>query len=262
MYEAKDLKRVEDIIEKANGAQTAKAIQLSNTQANRITDSSKALRRALAAEDINAHSIAAIFFNRVNQLGGIVPTNRNRPRNAPTLVIETPTALASNTIYFPTGSAIALWKLEMLGQFSDGMWENARPSNHWVFWAGLNVAVGPSEVTSTARCSKKNYNLVSLKEHIGERMLIIGRIGKAIGAEAVNLGDGVDSILELFPTEQFNFREFKLKTIMMNDHLNRDSYWQGLNQNTVDKYINTTYIERDLNEDIRLIRNTMFKAKC
>ena len=46
---------------------------------------------------------------------------------------------STGIIYLPTASAAALFEHELVGQFSDGMWENARPYDHWKFWCNLKV---------------------------------------------------------------------------------------------------------------------------
>jgi hypothetical protein len=66
-YDAKDEKRILDIITKSYGNKN-KAQQLAQNMANKITDASKALRRANAAEDHNYHDLAEIFYKRYNEL--------------------------------------------------------------------------------------------------------------------------------------------------------------------------------------------------
>lgn len=71
-YDAKDIQRVKDIIFKGGYSNaTEKALRLSNTQANRITDLSKAIRRGNAAAHLNAPRIALIFYKRASVIGDI-----------------------------------------------------------------------------------------------------------------------------------------------------------------------------------------------
>lgn len=65
--EAKDHKRISDMVNKARD--DAHLLQLAGNMANAITDGPKAMRRARAAEAINYHDVAAIFFRRAQQLG-------------------------------------------------------------------------------------------------------------------------------------------------------------------------------------------------
>ena len=55
-------------------------------------------------------------------------------------------AMKYGNIYLPTDTAIALWEAELLGQFSDGAWENSKPNNHWKIWTELKVKKGNPKV--------------------------------------------------------------------------------------------------------------------
>ena len=98
-------------------------------------------------------------------------------------------------IHLPTLSACALWHGELQGQFSDGMWENAAPHDHWKFWCGLTAVVvngDPRVVTTHSyECKKAGYNIASLYPIVGERMLAYGRMGRAM--ELSGLGNRDDA---------------------------------------------------------------------
>lgn len=80
----KNYKRVNDIVTKSNG-DINKAITLSNTQANRITDEWKAINRAMAAKEMSeafkrnglsnqvdlCENIFEVFFQRAYDLGSV-----------------------------------------------------------------------------------------------------------------------------------------------------------------------------------------------
>jgi hypothetical protein len=69
-YDTKDAMRIAAIIVKSKGS-LAKALQLTGNMANAITHSDKALRRARAAEDVNEHKLAALFFVRYGELRAV-----------------------------------------------------------------------------------------------------------------------------------------------------------------------------------------------
>lgn len=98
-------------------------------------------------------------------------------------------ANSTGTITLPTMSACAIWEHELTGQFSDGMWENAAPHDHWQFWCHLDVKFSPGELgveTSCAwKCKKTGYNIAALYEYVGDRMVAIGRMAKA--AESIGM---------------------------------------------------------------------------
>jgi len=47
-----------------------------------------------------------------------------------------------HTWVFPSKGLKALFDQEIVGQLSDGAWENSSPFNHWHFWCNLNTEVG------------------------------------------------------------------------------------------------------------------------
>ena len=66
----KNFSRVRDIIDKSAGDEQ-KAIKLAKTQANRITDESKAINRALSARELGQEHIFEVFFHRAYELGTV-----------------------------------------------------------------------------------------------------------------------------------------------------------------------------------------------
>lgn len=89
------------------------------------------------------------------------------------------------SIFLPSISALAVWREEVLGQLSDGMWENTSPTNHWEFWHKLVTKLGePSVVMDEGKHvpyrQKTSYNIAGLYEYVGDRMLAYGRMGRAI----------------------------------------------------------------------------------
>lgn len=66
----KNYKRVKDIVDKSAGDED-KAIALSQTQANRISDEFKALNRAMAAKSMKEDHIFEVFFQRAYELGSV-----------------------------------------------------------------------------------------------------------------------------------------------------------------------------------------------
>ena len=66
----KNYKRVQDIVDKSAGDKD-KAIDLSQTQANRISDEFKAINRDMAAKALNQEHIFEVFFQRAYELGSV-----------------------------------------------------------------------------------------------------------------------------------------------------------------------------------------------
>ena len=79
-------------------------------------------------------------------------------------------------IHFKTKEAEALWDYEILGQLSDGLWENSRPYGHWKFWAECKPVVdGKVGWESDKFPQKINYDLRKLLtiRIVTERMVAI-----------------------------------------------------------------------------------------
>ncbi len=78
----------------------------------------------------------------------------------------------------------AAW-LELDGQISDGMWENAKPQDHWRIWCDAQVLVGPN-VGRNFYAQKDSYRFddKGLLDVVGLRMLGIVRIARALGMKA------------------------------------------------------------------------------
>jgi hypothetical protein len=72
----KNYKRIKDIVDKSEGDEN-KAIKLSETQANRITDEWKAINRAMAAKEMGYDYIFEVFFQRAYELGSVSKQEKN-----------------------------------------------------------------------------------------------------------------------------------------------------------------------------------------
>ena len=66
----KNYKRVKDIVDKSAGDED-KAVALSKTQANRISDEFKAINRAMVAKSMKEDHIFDVFFQRAYELGSV-----------------------------------------------------------------------------------------------------------------------------------------------------------------------------------------------
>lgn len=110
--------------------------------------------------------------------------------------------IKTGTMTLTSQTAVALWHNELIGQISDGMWENTRPYDHWEFWCDLDVSVGSVNdirVANGSRCRKNNYGFMRLYPIVGERMLSVGRMAKATDDEkAWKAGEYMPTTFEEF----------------------------------------------------------------
>lgn len=253
--DAKDRKRVEDIIGKALG-DTNKMVALATTMANRIGTYSKAEGRAMVAAELLGpeHPVTEVFHKKANELAG-------RPDSRTLTMVETTQhneETLSNTIYFPTASAVALWEWEFTGQLSDGAWENTQPHDHWQVWCNMNVKIGNSRCKPNRMPQKTGYNFGGLKSLLGDRMMAYARFGKAVGDDVLEMGSEVRCMIEEFPANgPFNLEEWKEEQCRAKDWRKAEYYWKGLEQKHIDAFYNTTYTDSELSADIREIKKAM-----
>jgi len=102
----------------------------------------------------------------------------------------------TNNIIHLNKVAAALWKHELLGQLSDGMWENDRNSD-WRLWFSTRVeltAPGSERVEVGSRNPlphrKTSFRFSALKEYILDRLLVLTAVG--IACEEFNLDPTLD----------------------------------------------------------------------
>jgi len=89
---------------------------------------------------------------------------------------------SSNSIAFRNIQQAALFELEIKGQLSDGMWENAKPHDHWEPWSDADcvVATDRTNIGRNFYAYKENYGLNSLDllDCIGGRMIAIAKLAQ------------------------------------------------------------------------------------
>lgn len=162
----------------------------------------------------------------------------------------------TGTMTLTSPTAVAVWKHELVGQISDGMWENSGPRDHWKFWCRLEVAVGeenkvavePTGYYSTARCRKNAYNFAGLYTYVGDRMLNYGRMVRAgvdpLNEEIMNVAGHMPPTLALYESER-----------------NRASYLgeelKKISPELAKAFYEAKYTMKDLRADIKLIKATM-----
>jgi hypothetical protein len=153
----------------------------------------------------------------------------------------------------PSKIAVALWKVELKGQLSDGIFENSEPYDHWEFWHGVRVVFGESPKCEkiSGLCLKNTYDFTELIDIIPERLISICRMVKAgatTGCE-ISTGDYMPPTLKEFHKRKntyedcdFNYCDRRLKLIP--DQL-------------AIAYYNVRCSKSDLKKELKLIEKTM-----
>lgn len=85
-------------------------------------------------------------------------------------------------IWFKTPEAAAVFKDEIRGQLSDGLWEAS--SCNWRFWNNLEVCIDPTGVkygieTNLTQRNDENFNLHRLLEYVSNRICITANLARA-----------------------------------------------------------------------------------
>ena len=111
----------------------------------------------------------------------------------------------ANTLAFRNADQLAIWKMEITGQLSDGHWENTRPHDHWKVWCRADAICDPANPGRDFWAQKENYNFTSgqLLEVVADRMVGYVRLARALGLERVGKPDlrwcvGCDGKLERY----------------------------------------------------------------
>lgn len=65
--------------------------------------------------------------------------------------------IKSGTLTFRNPDQKVIWECELLGQLSDGQWENAMPYDHWEPWSNAEVTVDPDDVGRDFDVKKDGY---------------------------------------------------------------------------------------------------------
>src|SRR5208282_3888670 len=86
------------------------------------------------------------------------------------------TVKIAGTITLANPTQVALYKGELVGQMSDGMWENSTPMDHWRPMAQATVQVGKPGMDFTPR---RGYDFSRLVGVVGDRMLFLAKATKA-----------------------------------------------------------------------------------
>lgn len=155
-------------------------------------------------------------------------------------------------IIFLTSSQLALWQCEILGQLSDGMWENSRPSDHWQFWHRLDADIGMEPhvvMTGFGGPRRSGYVLTSLIEYVGERMVNIGKLAKA--------GCPTDACraAEYMPASFEEFVVLKQTGGWQHDFI--ANYMQPITTQIAEAYYKMNYTLKDLRADLKVIKQAM-----
>jgi len=182
-----------------------------------------------------------------------------------------------HTWVFPSKGLKALFDQEIVGQLSDGAWENSSPFNHWHFWCNLNTEVGsewafkfnPSVPYGHDRTPKKKsaYNLAG--ELTDPEVVDLSYRMRAYYIDAeidLGLGDSVEYLAGLVG-DNGNMRPFEETRAILTEYSvgAGGDYWKQklikleaiLPRYEEFKAAYEKYTRKDLIKDLKLIKQQM-----
>lgn len=111
----------------------------------------------------------------------------------------------SGTLAVRNKAQKVLLEEELMGQLSDGQWENTNPHDHWEQWCSAKIIVDPTNVGRDFWVRKDNYRLddPGLLDIVGHRML--AAVSEKTGNRWYSLGDMKSDLKDLkaiFRTER------------------------------------------------------------
>lgn len=106
-----------------------------------------------------------------------------------------------NRVYVANAAQKALLDFELLGQISDGHWENSRPMNHWKAWCHSEVVVRPEKTgISFLPVRKYDFAAYELLRIVRTRMILYVRLAARFNAEDVQ---AAELLFDVFNRESF-----------------------------------------------------------
>jgi hypothetical protein len=85
----------------------------------------------------------------------------------------------NTNIYFANAVQKTLFDCELVGQLSDGYWENSRPSNHWKLPCSANLHVckeGEVPHVDFSPDRRYRFDAPDLLKYVGDRMLTYAKL--------------------------------------------------------------------------------------
>jgi len=176
-------------------------------------------------------------------------------------------------INFQNADQVTLWNNEIVGQLSDGYWENTRPMNHWRPWChAVAMCEADAPIGRDFAADKDNYNLANkeLLECVG------GRMRAAVVINRLDVDDVVKKQLrdcandfneENLPLIDVDERESRVRTYATEDEGRgrMDGYWTKKRDETnwtllrqLAVRVNaTTYTTKELRKELNAMKQVI-----
>lgn len=181
------------------------------------------------------------------------------------------------TLYFNSLSACLLFDYEVLGQISDGYWENSRPANHWKWVSNIEIVVDPDhELGYEGPTHRLNYSCKWITRELGKSLkgtnddyswlmramnycragLVLDESKAAHYTDYKNYRDAFRNIIEHLPEEETTVEEFE-KTLRDYQMKYWDKVKDVLDANFFKKYYSAQYTFKDFRIDVMDVEETI-----
>ena len=198
--------------------------------------------------------------------------------------------MSNLTIHFKNASAMCLYAMEMVGQISDGKYENSRPYNHWEWVNNVNnmIVDGKMGIEATDGCNSrfwdakgKRYNLNEWYGYINKwrkkndsdytwatRIIAYGKFGKIypeLTYDNLRLMNEVQILLESLQIKIENGEKnpevlFKELTDFSTCEWRKSYYEASKDYFTLDfikKFVNLNYDIKEVKEDVKSMETSI-----
>lgn len=161
-------------------------------------------------------------------------------------------------IILANANQVVLYKQELVGQISDGYWENSSPRDHWRSPCRASVVVGEEPGVNFIPHRAYNFNAKNLVDVVGERMMQSVRV-------AMKFPKLSPVAREVFENGEWWWKQTCSNQAMLDHHVEMVAELKTVGitnfqemKTAVDNLDETSYTMKDMRKDLRGI-NAAFK---
>ena len=154
----------------------------------------------------------------------------------------------------------ALLNLELMGQLSDGYWENSKPSDHWRTPCSAKVVIGEELSVDFYPSRKYNFANKMLLDCVGDRMMTYCRVVRkfpTLSMDAIDIFNCGEWWWKQKVTDNKKYAKIVNKILAELKAVGINSYDEM--KAVVDNLDDSVYTMKELRKDLKAI-NTAFKT--
>lgn len=171
----------------------------------------------------------------------------------------------NSTLFVNNMSQACLYDMEVLGQISDGRWENSRPYNHWTWVCHTDIALsninGYNGVHHTKRYGVKNLfnDFMKYGEKWPMRMYYYAKYGTLLDSKWINHFGEMRYFIEMigFDEDINTLEDLKNKTPEYAKSYWEDEYDEIFSTENIQKFRTSTYSIQDMKNDLKQLHESI-----